>query len=141
MSFGSRIFGVFVVPHLRFKWIWISFGVLLVCAITVLSLINLAPIKGALLQDKVMHMLAYGLLMGWFAQIFRHFMARLFLVVVLVAMGVGVEYLQGMVAHRQLDVMDMLANTSGVLIAWVLSYTWLGRVFVGFERLIPHQPR
>jgi Na+-translocating ferredoxin:NAD+ oxidoreductase RnfD subunit len=104
----------------------------------VLSLVNLAPIKGVLLQDKLMHMLSYGLLMGWFAQIYRHFMARLFLVVALVVMGVGVEYLQGMVAHRQFDTMDMLANGSGVLLAWLLSYTWLGRIFAGFERLIPH---
>lgn len=136
MSFGSRVSGIFVVPHLRFKWIWLSVGVLLVCTVTVLSLIDLAPIKGALLQDKILHMLAYGFLMGWFAQIYRHFMARLFLVLVLVVMGVGVEFLQGMVAHRQFDAMDMLANTSGVFLAWLLSYTWLGRVFAGVERLI-----
>ncbi len=129
---------MFAVSHLRFKWIWLSFGVLLICTVMVLSLVNLAPIKGVLLQDKLMHMLSYGLLMGWFAQIYRHFMARLFLVVALVVMGVGVEYLQGMVAHRQFDTMDMLANGSGVLLAWLLSYTWLGRIFAGFERLIPH---
>jgi glycopeptide antibiotics resistance protein len=137
MSFGSGTSEMFAVSHLRFKWIWLSFGVLLICTITVLSLINLAPISGVLLQDKVMHMLAYGFLMGWFAQIYRHLMARLVLVVALVVMGVAVEYLQGMLAHRQFDTMDMVANTFGVLLAWLLSYTWLGRVFVVFERLIP----
>lgn len=137
MSFGSRISGMFVVSHLRFKWIWISLGVLLICAIVTLSLIDLAPIESVLLQDKIMHMLAYACLMGWFAQIYRHLMARVFLVAALVTMGIAVEYLQSMVNYRQFDVMDMAANTSGVLLAWLLSYTWLGRVFVGFERLIP----
>lgn len=127
---------MFVVSHLRFKWIWLLLGVLLMCAILTLSLIDLAPIEAALLQDKVMHMLAYACLMGWFAQIYRHLIARVFLVIALVAMGIVVEYLQGIVAYRQFDVMDMAANISGVLLAWLLSYTWLGRVFVSFERLI-----
>ena len=128
---------MFHVSHLRFKWIWLSLGALLLSGITVLSLVNLAPIDGVLLQDKIMHMLAYGLLMGWFAQIYRRTMARLVLVVALVAMGIGIEYLQGMVSHRQFDVMDMVANTSGVCLAWLLSYTWLGHVFAGLERWIP----
>lgn len=106
------------------------------CAITALSLVDLAPVKGVMLQDKIMHMLAYGLLMGWFAQIYRRVKERMVLAIALVIMGVGIEYLQGMGFHRQFDIMDMLANTSGVLIAWVLSYTWLGRVFVGVEMLI-----
>lgn len=137
MNFGSRISGMFVVSHLRFKWIWISLGVLLICTILTLSLIDLAPIEAALLQDKVMHMLAYACLMGWFAQIYRQLMTRVFLVIALVTMGIVIEYLQGMFAYRQFDVMDMAANTSGVLLAWLLSYTWLGRVFVGFEKLVP----
>ena len=128
---------MFSAPHLRFKWIWLSLGLALLCSIVVLSLVNLAPVNGLLLQDKVMHMLAYGLLMGWFAQIYRHPVARGVLVVALVIIGVGLEYLQGMVSHRQFDVMDMVANTSGVLLAWLLSYTWLGRVFASFERCIP----
>ena len=136
MSIGSCIFGIFVVSHLRFKWVWLSLGVLLMCGIVTLSLIDLAPIDGNLPQDKVMHILAYAFLMGWFAQIYQHHMARVFLVIALVAMGVAVEYLQGMFTHRQFDVRDMGANASGVLLAWLLSYTWLGRVFIGFERLI-----
>jgi len=130
---------MFVVSHLRFKCTWIVLGVLFVGAIVVLSLVNLAPIEGALLQDKAMHVLAYGFLMGWFSQIYQHTLMRVLLVIVLVALGVGLEYLQGMVAHRQFDVLDMLANTSGVFLAWLLSYTGLGRILVSFERLIPNK--
>lgn len=127
---------MFAVSHLRFTWIWLSLGLLLTSAIVVLSMVNLAPLKGALLQDKVMHMLAYGLLMGWFAQIYRHPLARVLLVLGFVLLGVGIEYLQGMTAHREFDKLDMLANTAGIILAWLLSYTLLGRVFIGFERLL-----
>jgi VanZ family protein len=137
MSSESENSGLFVASHLRFKWVWVSLGLLFVCAITILSLVDLKPIEGALLQDKIMHVLAYGFLMGWFAQIYWHLKARVLLVVVLVAMGVGVEYLQSMVSYRQFDTLDMVANTSGVLLAWLMSYTWLGRIFVGVENLIP----
>ena len=137
MSSESENSGLFVASHLRFKWVWVSLGLLFVCAITILSLVDLRPIGDALLQDKIMHVLAYGFLMGWFAQIYWHLKARVFLVIVLVAMGVGVEYLQSMVNYRQFDILDMVANTSGVLLAWLMSYTCLGRIFVGVEKLIP----
>jgi len=136
MSFGSGISGLSDASHLRFKRVWVSLGVLLICMILVLSLINLAPIEGVLLQDKIIHFLAYGLLMGWFAQICRHHLARFLLVLALVAMGVLVEYLQGLVNYRQFDYIDMLANASGIVVAWALSYTWMGRILVGIERLI-----
>ena len=102
-----------------------------------LSVVDLKPIEGILLRDKVMHILAYGLLMGWFAQIYRHFLARLCLALALVSMGIFVEYLQSWVSYRQFDTVDMLANTAGILLAWALSYTWLGRLFVSFERIVP----
>lgn len=139
MSDGSEKTGMFAVSHLRFTWMWVSFGVLLACSVMVLSLVNLAPIEGVLLQDKLMHVLAYGLLMGWFAQIYRRLGARLILALVLIAMGVGVEYMQGMVGYRQFDRVDMAANTSGVLLAWLLSYSFLGRVLEGVEKLVTLQ--
>ena len=127
------------VSFLRFKWIWLALGILQVGFVIVLSLIDLAPISGVLLQDKLMHMLAYGLLMGWFAQIYQRSTSRLVLAVALVVMGVGIEVLQGLVGYRQFDKLDMVANSSGVLLAWLLSYTWLGRIFLGFESLIPQK--
>jgi len=74
--------------------------------------------------------------MGWFVQIFKHTVARLILAVVLILLGVGMEYMQSLVPSRQFDLIDMLANTTGVLLAWVLSYTILGNLFSAFENLI-----
>jgi len=101
--------------------------------IAVGSLVNLAPIANALLQDKVMHFLAYGLLMGWFAQIFRQRLKRLALVLAFVVFGISIEYLQAMVPYRQFDLIDIFANAAGVLVAWLLSYTWLGSILSWLE--------
>lgn len=100
-----------------------------------MSLISVpAQVKAVMVNDKVTHLVVYGLLMGWFGQIFRHDLTRLLLVVLLVSMGIGIEYLQGMVPSRQFEILDMIANTSGVVLAWALCYTWMGRILEWFEK-------
>ena len=71
-------------------------------------------------SDKVGHLLAYGALMFWFAQLYR---TRIFYALGFVAMGVGLEFLQGMGGHREADVFDMVANTLGVAAGWGATYT------------------
>ncbi len=122
--------------HLRFPRLWISVGVLLLLAVAVSSIITIpAPIKAIMLHDKVAHTLAYAGLMGWFSQIYRHDLTRLILALGLVAMGVGIEFIQGMTTTRQFDVLDMVANTSGVILAWALAYTWVGGILAWIEGL------
>ena len=67
-------------------------------------------------SDKVGHMLAYGLLMFWFAELYTR---RMFFALGFIAMGVGLEFVQGMLGYRTFDVFDMLANTLGVLLGWL----------------------
>jgi len=99
---------------------------LMVCAVAIGSVAALpVPIKSVMLQDKLLHTFAYACLMGWFAQIYRHDLTRLVLVVGLILMGIAMEFIQGMVPYRQYEVLDMVANTSGVLLAWALAYTWV----------------
>lgn len=86
-------------------------------------------------SDKLLHVVAYAGLMGWFAQLFRHRVARVLLCVGFVTLGVGIEFLQGMVPYRQFEYFDMLANASGVLLAWVLVFTPLGRVLFHIEKV------
>lgn len=128
-----RIFAA--APQLRFARLWFWIGVLLTASIILLSLINPPDqVKAVLLNDKLAHTLAYVVLMGWFAQIFHHRTARVVFVVIFVSMGIGIEFLQGMTPHRQFELLDMAANTTGVLLAWILTYTWMGSVLVWFER-------
>ena len=66
-------------------------------------------------SDKLGHLLAYGALMFWFAQIYKTW---IFYAAGFVAMGIGLEVLQGMVGYREADVLDMVANTLGVAAGW-----------------------
>ncbi|MFK8084077.1 MAG: VanZ family protein [Granulosicoccus sp.] len=135
MPFDFSPSGLFAVRHLRFKRLWISIGILLILAVTIGSVISLPPpLTAVMLQDKVLHTLAYACLMGWFAQIYRHDLTRLVLVIGLTGLGVSIEFVQGTTGYRQFDVMDMVANTSGVLLAWALAYTRVGNVLAWTEQ-------
>lgn len=126
----------FEVTSLRYSWFWLGLGVLLILMVIVASLVDLKPVKGILLQDKLMHVLTYGFLMGWFSQIYKPHFARFLLAVSLIVLGVGIEFLQGLVAFRKFEVLDMLANALGVVIAWGVSYTWMGNILQWCESLL-----
>lgn len=68
--------------------------------------------------DKLGHLLAYGLLMFWFCQLYLSRKARLAHAVAFLAMGIGLEFLQGMGGVRHYDVVDMLANALGLAAGW-----------------------
>ena len=108
----------------------------MVLAVIVGSVISLpAPVKGVMIHDKLLHTLAYACLMGWFAQIYRHDLTRLVFVIGLIVMGIAIEFVQGANGIRQFDLIDMVANTSGVVLAWALAYTWVGNTLVWTEQL------
>ena len=81
--------------------------------------------------DKPEHMLTYCFLMLWFCQL-RY--RRILLALAFVAMGVGLEMLQGMTGYRFFEYADMLANSTGVLLGWILARTRLGRTLELLER-------
>jgi VanZ family protein len=132
MQFNFKTNGLLVVRHLRFTRLWIGVGTLLILFVIAASVVSV-PGTGLMLHDKLLHTLAYAALMGWFAQIYRHDLTRLMLVVGLIAMGVGIEFLQGAVPSRKFELLDMVANTSGVILAWALAYTWFGNVLGWIE--------
>jgi len=113
--------------------VWLALGWLWVAAVFYLSLMPHPPepvsFNGV---DKFEHALAYALLMLWFCQLYSERRIRLFLP--FVAMGVGIEILQGMSGYRYFEYSDMLANTTGVLIGWGLAQTGLGSVLFKIER-------
>jgi glycopeptide antibiotics resistance protein len=87
-----------------------------VVAIVWLSLTPSPPQVEFRESDKVGHVLAYGLLMLWFAELY---VRRIFFAFGFIAMGVGLEFIQGMLGYRTFDVLDMLANTAGVFLGWL----------------------
>lgn len=71
--------------------------------------------------DKLGHFLAYGSLMYWFCLLYVRRKERLAYAALWVAMGVGLEFIQGQLGYRTYELFDMFANTLGVLIGWALS--------------------
>lgn len=98
--------------------------------ITYLSLVNLSDtsVGGWGVSDKVLHAGAYfGMALVWLVFYVLNYQPNTFLrkiVVVcllVVAFGILIEVLQNeLTTYRELDVFDMLANTSGVILAGVL---------------------
>lgn len=68
--------------------------------------------------DKLGHFAAYGLLMLLFCEIYELPRTRLVYAAGFIAMGVALEYLQGMTGYRTFDVFDMVANGIGVALGW-----------------------
>lgn len=83
--------------------------------------------------DKFEHALAYGLLMLWYCQIYRQRRSRVLLSLLLIGMGVAIEYLQRGTGYRTFDYADMLANATGVMLGWAWARTGLGRIFAYLE--------
>lgn len=53
--------------------------------------------------------------------------------VLLILMGVSLEFIQDLTGYRFFDIYDMMANTAGVLLAWSLSKTPFPKVLSYFE--------
>lgn len=110
MSFKKR--------DLRYFPLWLTLGWLLIFAIFYLSLIPHPPevvtIKNG---DKVHHLLAYSSLMFWFTQLYQEKSYSL-LAALFVFQGVLIECLQYFTGYRALELADILANTTGVLLVF-----------------------
>ena len=87
-------------------------------AIVWLSLTPAPPEVDIAHSDKLGHFAGYGLLMFWFAQLYQQRKSRIAYALGFVAMGVGLEFLQGQLGYRTYEVFDMYANALGVLLGW-----------------------
>jgi VanZ family protein len=115
--------------------VWLVAGWLWVATVFYLSLMPHPPqpvsFEGV---DKLEHLIAYAGLMLWFCQVYSDRKSRMRLFMALAAMGVGIEYLQGMGGYRYFEYFDMLANTIGVFVGWGLAGTVLGKILFALEQ-------
>jgi len=107
----------------------------MVAGVIVLSLI---PVEVELGEDsdKVAHFLAYGSLSLWFGMIFAGGGRQLGIAVAFVALGVALEFLQGLTGYRTFSIADMVANTIGAALGWGLAQTPLKNGLAWIERRI-----
>jgi glycopeptide antibiotics resistance protein len=111
--------------HFRYLLLWVAFGCSIIALVLYASLMSNPP--GAVdfpHADKIEHLLAYGVLMGWFCQILGSKKHQLTLGITFCLMGVTLEFFQGWGGQRYFEYADMVANTAGVFLGWWLSRTW-----------------
>ena len=123
---------------LRFFNLWLSIGWLMVLLACYFSLMPDPPEFNIEFEylDKVQHFISYFVLMAWFAQLYKTFQARLFYVLFFASMGVMLELLQGLGGVRFFEYSDMLANTLGVVLAWIITKTRLNNLLLSFENKV-----
>ena len=119
----------------RRRRIWLLLGWGMVFSVFVLSLIplNVDLEEG---RDKIAHFTAYGSMVFWFAMLFQGRARQAGIAVAFAAMGVAIEFLQGMTGYRSFDVADMIANGIGAALGWGLAQTPLRNALAWAEKLL-----
>jgi VanZ family protein len=114
---------------------WLAVGWLLVAIVIYLSVTSRPPEIPFDEGDKYGHMLAYGALMLWFAQLYDRG-ERWIAMLALIALGVALEFVQRWTGYRTFDLWDMAADTAGVVIGLVLAPPRLPNFLRVIERLL-----
>ena len=113
--------------------LWLALWWLAIVTVIVLSLTPPPPMHVPRNFDKVEHLLSYGFLATGAVLLFARWRAQLCAATGLVAMGIALEFAQGMLTRtRMADPADAAANATGVLLGLLLAFTpvarWLQRL-------------
>ena len=121
---------------LKLLFLWLSIGYVLIATVIYLSVTS-EPVDldvGLPYEDKFFHALAYFSLMAWFGQIYHGKYQRYILAVAFILMGVGLEYVQSYNHSRYSEIADMVANTVGVVLGFLLTLTQMKNCLIHIER-------
>jgi len=124
---------------LRWYGLWLVLGWGWVALVWYLSLTS-QPLDidlGTSFNDKIGHTIAYAWLMLWFGNLYvcRH--GRISYSLIFIAMGILLEVLQGsMTSARQFSYGDMLANSLGVIVGYVLLTGFPAQLLIKIETII-----
>ncbi len=113
--------------------LWLTVGWLLVAVVLQASLTS-SPIQtpGIEYGDKIGHFSAYFALVFWFCQLYKNRVHAL-LFMLFVSMGIVIEFIQGQTSYRSFEVADMLANSSGALLGWLVVRFYLAEMLLNIE--------
>lgn len=121
---------------LRFPKVWFGLGWAMVAAVTVGSLLPGSLVVGLHWNDKLVHFGSYFALMLWFAGLYsraRHYLA---IAAILISLGMCLDMLQGTIATRQFDLLDIAANALGVISGFLIAAFAVGGWCQRLERWI-----
>jgi len=119
---------------LRYPKLWLGFGWALLIAVTVGSLLPGVDRLNVDMHDKVMHFSSYFLLMIWFAGLYERTRHYFVIALILVALGIALDLMQGQMPYRQFDLLDIVANTAGVMSGFILALFAMGGWCLRIER-------
>lgn len=118
---------------LHWRRLWLGLGVIWLGLAVTLSVMPTTPEVNLHDWDKLGHVSMYALLMWWFVQLFVP-RERIWVALFLVLLGVGLEFIQGLLPYRQMDWADAAANTAGILLGWLTVKTPLSVTLASIER-------
>jgi len=108
----------------------------MVAATIGLSVMPSPPDPGFDHGDKLEHVVTYGALMFWFCQLHAAGRVQIAFAIGFIALGIGLEFVQGALAYRSYEEADMLANSIGVVAGWAVARVTGSHVFARIERLL-----
>jgi VanZ family protein len=129
MSFRKHAF--------RHPALWHVTGWGLIAVIVYLSLAHTSIGVPGQYGDKYGHVIAYGAVMFWFLQIYECTPSRITAAASLIALGVGLEFLQGWSGYRTFDYADMIADCIGVGLGWIAAPPRTPHVLERIEKAAP----
>ncbi|QIL21673.1 VanZ family protein [Thermomonas sp. HDW16] len=108
---------------------------LAIAVVVIGSLLPARDLPSVPVSDKFEHFAAYAVLSAGAVQLFVRRLSWGFVCILLVLMGIGLEYLQAQMGlGRQLDRADALANTIGALIGLASAFTPWRDALLRFDR-------
>jgi VanZ family protein len=124
----------------RLRQAWLIVGWFGVVVVIVMSLIpnppDFVPIEQG---DKIEHIVAYGSLMFWFAQVYGALRTRAIVAALLIALGIAIEYVQGWTGWRDFSYADMAADAVGAVLGWLIATPRTPNL-LGFARSLLARP-
>jgi VanZ family protein len=114
------------VRSLRWGTAWQVGGLVLIAALVTLSLLPPIATLVARGEDKLLHGIAYAVLMIYYSGIV-HPRRYVWVVVGLMLLGIAIEYLQGYVGYRAAELADVAANAIGMTVGLALGLFGLRR--------------
>ncbi|MBV2209837.1 MAG: VanZ family protein [Thermomonas sp.] len=115
--------------------LWMGLWMLTIALVVAGSLLPGKDLPAVPINDKLEHFLAYAVLSASAVQLFVRRLSWAFVAVLLVLMGIGLEFLQAKMAlGRMLDRADALANTIGVLLGLATAFTPMRDILLWLDR-------
>ena len=83
-------------------------------------------------MDKLIHFSCYAALSVWFGQIIKS-KYTIPLWILFILMGTLIEFLQRETGYRQYELLDIFANTIGIIIGGLISIKFIPNLLINFE--------